>query len=104
MGAAAETIQANAAADAEETFDFECIRNGRPFPAWLVAELRSDHAGEVGAVEIYRGALAATEDQAWFWSKEWQAGERESENDLSAERYQAFDSMEDLLDDLGWPQ
>jgi hypothetical protein len=51
-----------------------------------------------------REALAVTEDQAWFWSKEWQVGERESENDLSAERYQAFDTMDDLLDDLGWPQ
>jgi hypothetical protein len=48
--------------------------------------------------------LAATEDQAWFWSKEWQAGERESENDLKAERYRAFDTMEDLVADLGWPQ
>ena len=54
--------------------------------------------------DYLREALAATEDQAWFWSKEWQAGERESENDLTAERYQAFDTMEDLLDDLGWPQ
>ena len=54
--------------------------------------------------DYLREALATTEDQAWFWSKEWQAGERESENDLSAERYQVFDSMEDLLDDLGWPQ
>ncbi|MCU0503750.1 MAG: hypothetical protein MUC51_18680 [Anaerolineae bacterium] len=48
--------------------------------------------------------LAVAEDQAWFWSKAWQAAERESENDLSAEWYQAFDTMEDLLDDLGWPQ
>jgi ubiquinone biosynthesis monooxygenase Coq7 len=62
MGAAAETLQANATAEAEEAFNFDRIRSGRPFPAWLVAELRSDHAGEIGAVEIYRGALAATRD------------------------------------------
>lgn len=62
MGAAAKTIQANATAETEDTFDFKRIRSGGPFPAWLVAELRSDHAGEVGAVEIYRGALAATRD------------------------------------------
>ena len=24
-------------------------------PAWLIGELRSDHAGETGAVMIYRG-------------------------------------------------
>lgn len=62
MDAAAKTIQANAKAETEDTFDFERIRSGGPFPAWLVAEVRSDHAGEVGAVEIYRGALAATRD------------------------------------------
>jgi ubiquinone biosynthesis monooxygenase Coq7 len=31
-------------------------------PAWLVAELRSDHAGETGAVLIYRGILAISRD------------------------------------------
>jgi demethoxyubiquinone hydroxylase (CLK1/Coq7/Cat5 family)/predicted DCC family thiol-disulfide oxidoreductase YuxK len=33
-------------------------------PAWLVRELRSDHAGETGAVWIYRGILACTRDPA----------------------------------------
>ena len=47
--------------------------------------------------------LATAEDQAWFWTKEWQAGEREAEADLAAGRYQVFDTMEDLIDDLGWP-
>jgi len=31
------------------------------FPAWLRTELRTDHAGEFGAVEIYRGALLGAE-------------------------------------------
>ncbi len=31
-------------------------------PAWLTAELRSDHAGETGAVMIYRGILAVSRD------------------------------------------
>jgi ubiquinone biosynthesis monooxygenase Coq7 len=31
-------------------------------PDWLVAELRSDHAGETGAVMIYRGILALCRD------------------------------------------
>ncbi len=34
------------------------------FPDWLVAELRSDHAGETGAVMIYRGILAFCRDPA----------------------------------------
>lgn len=33
-----------------------------PLPRWLVAELRSDHAGETGAVMIYRGILAISRD------------------------------------------
>lgn len=33
-------------------------------PAWLVADLRSDHAGETGAVWIYRGVLALSGDRA----------------------------------------
>lgn len=33
-----------------------------PMPAWLLAELRSDQAGETGAVEIYRGILAVSKD------------------------------------------
>jgi ubiquinone biosynthesis monooxygenase Coq7 len=32
------------------------------FPAWLVGELRSDHAGETGAVCIYNGILAVSRD------------------------------------------
>jgi len=31
-------------------------------PDWLVRELRSDHAGETGAVMIYRGILAVSRD------------------------------------------
>jgi ubiquinone biosynthesis monooxygenase Coq7 len=33
-----------------------------PIPDWLVGELRSDHAGETGAVMIYRGILAVCRD------------------------------------------
>jgi ubiquinone biosynthesis monooxygenase Coq7 len=33
-----------------------------PCPAWLVAELRSDHAGETGAVMMYGGILAVSRD------------------------------------------
>ena len=49
-------------------------------------------------------ALASAEDQAWFWTEEWQAGEREAEADLAAGRYETFDTMEELIDDLGWPR
>ena len=32
--------------------------------SWVTAELRSDHAGETGAIWIYRGILATTRDQS----------------------------------------
>ncbi len=35
----------------------------RPVSKWLIRELRSDHAGETGAVAIYRGILTTTRDE-----------------------------------------
>ena len=37
-------------------FDYALIRSLKPFPAWLEGEMRSNHAGETGAVHIYAGA------------------------------------------------
>ena len=34
--------------------------NTATYPNWLLRELRSDHAGEAGAVAIYRGILAVS--------------------------------------------
>ena len=38
------------------------IEAAAPLPAALIADLRTDHAGETGAVMIYRGILAVTRD------------------------------------------
>jgi len=38
--------------------------------------------------------------QAWFWQKDWQAGEREASEDISAGRTTRFDSDDDFLDSL----
>jgi len=35
--------------------------------------------------------------QAWFWTPEWQAGEREADADLAAGRGETFQSEETLL-------
>ena len=37
-------------------------RRANALPAWLVRDLRSDHAGETGAVAIYQGMLAVSRD------------------------------------------
>ena len=39
-----------------------CVESVAPLPAELIADLRTDHAGETGAVMIYRGILAVTRD------------------------------------------
>jgi len=36
-------------------------------------------------------------EQAWFWTREWQAKEREADNDLAAGQGTRFDSDEDFL-------
>lgn len=40
------------------------IHSDTRLPPWLLGELRSDHAGELGAVMIYRGILFASHDPA----------------------------------------
>mmetsp|Transcript_17623 Transcript_17623/g.33465 ORF Transcript_17623/g.33465 Transcript_17623/m.33465 type:complete len:259 (-) Transcript_17623:426-1202(-) len=49
------------AAGAQPRFDWGAIaeEKGQGWPKWLADELRSDHAGETGAVWIYKGAMAA---------------------------------------------
>ncbi|MBI2859827.1 MAG: hypothetical protein HYX90_12230 [Chloroflexi bacterium] len=38
--------------------------------------------------------------QAYFWSKQWQEGEIEAEEDIKAGRVKAFSSAEGLIADL----
>lgn len=39
-------------------------------------------------------------DQAWFWSEEWQAAERQVDAELASGDYEEFDSIEDLIANL----
>jgi AbrB family looped-hinge helix DNA binding protein len=38
--------------------------------------------------------------QAYFWTRKWQAGEREADEDIKAGRVKTFDSVEELISDL----
>lgn len=40
-------------------FDFASVQAERSYPEWLTADLRTDHACEVAAVAMCRGAMAA---------------------------------------------
>jgi AbrB family looped-hinge helix DNA binding protein len=50
---------------------------------------------DAGVVEVH-GLTKIRSDQAWFWTKEWQAGEREADADIAAgrmTRHEDADSM-----------
>jgi AbrB family looped-hinge helix DNA binding protein len=38
--------------------------------------------------------------QAYFWTKRWQDGEKEADEDIKAGRVRTFDSVEELIKDL----
>jgi hypothetical protein len=38
--------------------------------------------------------------QAYFWTRKWQEGEREADEDIKAGRVKAFGSVEELIGDL----
>lgn len=43
---------------------------------------------------LMRPKLMIDPDQAWFWTPEWQAGEREADEDIKAGRTTFFESEE----------
>ncbi len=55
------------------------------------------NTGEV----VMRGLKMIPADQAWFWSKSWQRGEREASADIASGRVERFEDSESLLDFIG---
>lgn len=51
---------------------------------------------EDGVLELHP-YTAVPAEQAWFWTPEWQAGEREASRDIAEGRVERFDSDDDLL-------
>jgi antitoxin PrlF len=47
-----------------------------------------------------RGMKLIPADQAWFWTPEWQAGEREASEQIARGDYQTFDNMDDFFASL----
>ena len=62
------------------------LEEGDPVEFELVAE---------GILLRPRKVIDAT--QAWFWTPEWQAGERRADEDLAAGRVERFESAEEFL-------
>jgi AbrB family looped-hinge helix DNA binding protein len=61
---------------------------------FLTAVVRED-----GTI-VLRPAKLVDADEAFFYTPEWQAAEREADEDLVSGRYDDFDTMADLLVDL----
>jgi len=50
-------------------------------------------------VELVPASLVP-KDQLWFWTPEWQAKEREADEDIAQGRVKGFDSVDDLIKEL----
>ncbi|MBN1139294.1 MAG: AbrB/MazE/SpoVT family DNA-binding domain-containing protein, partial [Anaerolineae bacterium] len=75
----------------------------------IPADLRRQAGIEIGdyvEMRMVEGRLVLVpkqlidKDQTWFWTEEWQAVEREAEDDLRAGRLKAFDTLDELIADL----
>lgn len=62
--------------------------------------------GDVLQVQVEDGKIVLVPmklvpaEQVWFWSEEWQKGEKEADKDIAEGRVKSFDNVEDLLEDL----
>jgi hypothetical protein len=59
--------------------------------------------GAVDGAAVLPGEISAGRidpEQAWFWTREWQAKERDADDDLTAGRVSSYESDEKFLADL----
>lgn len=75
----------------------------------LGSELRKElrlEEGDVLDVSVEDGKIVLEPkklipaDQQWFWTEEWQAGEREAQAEIDAGLTKSFTSAEELMEDL----
>jgi bifunctional DNA-binding transcriptional regulator/antitoxin component of YhaV-PrlF toxin-antitoxin module len=52
--------------------------------------------GEDGRIEL-RAVLPVAADQAWFWTEQWQAMEREAEADIAAGRLTVSEGPDEMF-------
>ena len=53
-----------------------------------------------GDTVVLRPRVVVPKSQAWFWTSDWQAGEREATEEIAAGRTTQFESDAALLDSL----
>jgi hypothetical protein len=74
------------------------------FEAWgkytsrLFGKLRRKAGMPALKLEVHQPDIPA--EQAWFWTPQWQAMEREADEALARGDYETFDTVEDLIVNL----
>ncbi|WP_019413244.1 AbrB/MazE/SpoVT family DNA-binding domain-containing protein [Paenisporosarcina sp. TG20] len=49
---------------------------------------------------VLNPVIIISKDQAWYWTEEWQKGERDADMEIKAGRTKSFNSVDALLEDL----
>ena len=74
-------------------------------PIWVLKQFHVG-AGDYLRLEqtregvLLKPAKLVDPSQAYFWTKEWQEGEREAEDDIRKGRVKRFKSVKELIKDL----
>jgi bifunctional DNA-binding transcriptional regulator/antitoxin component of YhaV-PrlF toxin-antitoxin module len=58
------------------------------------------HVKVVGHSLVLTPQKLIDQDQAYFWSEEWQAAERAAQQDIDAGRIETFSTVDELVRDL----
>ena len=69
--------------------------------AWAppqLLEMEETSTGRRATVEL--AATLPIEGQSWFWTREWQEGEAQAQEDIRQGRVAKFDTVDDLIHDL----
>jgi AbrB family looped-hinge helix DNA binding protein len=75
----------------------------------IPADLRRQAGIEIGdyvEMRMVEGRLVLVpkqlidKDQTWFWTQDWQAAEREAQEELRTGQVKAFDTLDELVADL----
>ena len=74
-------------------------------PTWLIQRFHLVVGDFVRLQETKDGVLMkpaklVDPSQAYFWTREWQAGEQEAEEDIRKGRIKKLKSVKELMDDL----
>ena len=73
----------------------------QPFDSAVTSVLQEDGNHVWYAIHpISSERVEIDSNQLWFWTAEWQAKEREADEDVRLGRYEEFENMDDFIDSL----